>query len=537
MQTTLYRKYRPKTFSAVIGQNHITSTLINQIQGGRVSHAYLFSGARGTGKTTLARIFSRAINCEDKKNAPCDKCGPCSASKFENNLDIIEIDAASNNGVDDARDLREKIKYPPIHGKYKVYIIDEVHSLSGAAFNALLKTLEEPPESAVLILATTEPHKLPATILSRCLKFDFRLVNMQEIASLIKGIYKAEKKEFEDEAVLSIAAAAEGSVRDALSIADMAMGLSSGKLMFKDISGILGNSLTASMDLLEYINNKDFNKSIELANKLIEDGKSAGAIARELMHLSRDLMVAKTAKDVLQVNDETKERLLKKAEEFSIEGLAALVVLFSELENSIKYAVSPKIALEAAIIRAIKLYALDLNALDERILRLEKQFTTNVVLNNVLVDERQKNMEISTKSLNTSDTMLGGRLVDAPAEVFAKPPINHQSPPVNLTPQKLWGKILTFFRKNAAPSIFQVIGRHDVSALKIDKNVLTIYASRADYLAFCGEQMLEILKRALLNENLEYKIIIEKDSGDIDLEKEISGFYDTFGEKKVKVQK
>jgi len=521
MSNTLYRKYRPKAFSSVIGQSHITTTLINQIQSGRLSHAYLFSGSRGTGKTTLARIFSRAINCEDKKKFPCEKCVVCKSNK-ESSLDIIEIDAASNNGVDDARELREKIKYPPIHGKYKVYIIDEVHSLSGAAFNALLKTLEEPPPHAVLVLATTEPHRLPATILSRCLKFDFKLVGMLQIAELLKLIYKNEKKEFEDEAVLAIAAAAEGSVRDALSIADMAMGVSTGKLTLKDIGAILGNSLTASIDLMDFINIGDYKKTIELVNKLVSDGKSVGAIARELAHLARDLMVAKTAPNVLQSTNETKERLIKKAENYSVTGLAALINLFSEVEGSIKYAPSPKIALEAAVIRAIKLYSLDINALDERILRLERG-----------VNNSQPMVDSVRVGIKKEESSMAADTVSRP-NTAVTPIVSRQIP---ITSSKLWGKILTFFRKNAAPSMFQIVGRHDPSKLKLDKNILIIQASRADYLGFCTDEMLELLKRALLNEGLEYKIIIEKDIGDIDLEREIIGLYEEFGKGKVKVEK
>jgi len=551
MSNTLYRKYRPASFSAVIGQRHITTTLINQIQGGRVCHAYLFSGSRGTGKTTLARIFSRAISCADKKQFPCEKCEPCKSNKQENSLDIIEIDAASNNGVDDARELREKIKYPPIHGRYKVYIIDEVHSLSGAAFNALLKTLEEPPPHAVLILATTEPHKLPATILSRCLKFDFKLVSMQEIAELLKGIYKAEGKEFEDEAINAIAAAAEGSVRDALSIADMAMGVSKGKLTLKEISGILGNSLTASMELMDFINSANFKGAIELINKLVSDGKSVGAIARELSHLSRDLMIAKTAPNVLQATNETKERLIAKSESYSIAGLAALISLFSEVETGIKYAPSSRIALEAAVIRAIKLYSLDINALDERILRLERGIGTAHNVQCPMQKEGGINIEknIGRAAEGTERESAGAFNDNLPANINNQPPsnTNRQPPAINelarsndngsaLTPSKLWGKILGFFRKNAPPSIFQVVGRHDPGGIKLDKNTLIILASRADYLMFCSDEMTELLKRALLNEGLDFKIIVEKDSSDVDLEKEISGLYDEFGKNKVKIK-
>ena len=220
----LYRKYRPNTFDGLIGQEHIVKTLVNQIENDRLGHAYLFTGTRGTGKTSAAKIFAKAINCLNPKNgSPCGECECCRAISNPSNIDVIEIDAASNNGVNEIRDLREKVQYPPVSCKYKVYIIDEVHMLTGAAFNALLKTLEEPPKHAVFILATTEVHKIPATILSRCMRFDFRLISNEKIASLISKIYDEQDKDYEKEAVYAIAKAGEGSIRDALSIADTAI--------------------------------------------------------------------------------------------------------------------------------------------------------------------------------------------------------------------------------------------------------------------------------------------------------------------------
>ena len=218
----LYRKYRPEIFDDVIGQDHIVNTLRNQILRDKVSHAYLFTGTRGTGKTTTAKIFARAVNCPEAKKHngnPCGECAVCS-DRGSANLDIIEMDAASNNGVDYARDIREKVQYPPVNGKYKVYIIDEVHMLSVGAFNALLKTLEEPPSHAMFILCTTEVHKIPATILSRCMRFDFRLVPTPVLAEHIAKIYDKEGKKYDKEAVSAIAQAGEGSVRDSVSIAD-----------------------------------------------------------------------------------------------------------------------------------------------------------------------------------------------------------------------------------------------------------------------------------------------------------------------------
>jgi len=211
----LYRKYRPTTFEGLVGQEHIVKTLVNQISSERLGHAYLFTGTRGTGKTSAAKIFAKAINCLNPINgSPCGKCECCKALSDPSNIDVIEIDAASNNGVNEIRELREKVQYPPVSCKYKVYIVDEVHMLTGAAFNALLKTLEEPPKHAVFILATTEVHKIPATILSRCMRFDFRLIPPEKIAQLISSIYDEQGKSYEKEAVFAIAKAGEGSIRE-----------------------------------------------------------------------------------------------------------------------------------------------------------------------------------------------------------------------------------------------------------------------------------------------------------------------------------
>ena len=240
MYQTLYRKYRPQTFNEIVGQEHITKTLSNQIKKGEISHAYLFSGSRGTGKTSIARIFAKAINCLDKEYAPCYKCDICKTLNEPNNMDILEIDAASNNRVDEVREIRERVKFMPTCGKYKVYIIDEVHMLTDSAFNALLKTLEEPPAHVVFILGTTEPHKLPQTILSRCLRFDFKLISPTDLKRHLISIFNKEKINYEDEAVDLIVSSAQGSARDMLSIADSVASFGQGVITYANALSMLG---------------------------------------------------------------------------------------------------------------------------------------------------------------------------------------------------------------------------------------------------------------------------------------------------------
>lgn len=273
---SLYRRYRPLTFDTFIGQSHIIKTLKNTVLSGQVSHAYLFTGTRGTGKTSAAKIFARAINCLSPKadGSPCGKCSVCKELIAPNNMDILEIDAASNNGVDEIRDLREKIKYPPTNGKYKVYIIDEVHMLTLSAFNALLKTLEEPPAHAVFILATTEVHKIPQTILSRCMRFDFRLLSMSELVGLLKTIFADLKKDYEKEALTIIAEAGDGSVRDTLSIADMCITYCDGAVRYQDVLEVLGAcSPMLVAQLVDNMMNGDIQNALIQTNKITTLGK------------------------------------------------------------------------------------------------------------------------------------------------------------------------------------------------------------------------------------------------------------------------
>ena len=292
----LYRKYRPSTFDEVIGQDHIITTLRNQILQDKISHAYLFTGTRGTGKTSTAKIFARAVNCPNAKEHNGNPCGSCSVcqSSGSQNLDIIEMDAASNNGVDYARDIREKVQYPPVNGRYKVYIIDEVHMLSTGAFNALLKTLEEPPAHALFILCTTEVHKIPATILSRCMRFDFRLVPTATLTELVSSIYDKEGRKYDKAAVAAIAQAGEGSVRDTVSIADRCLSVSNDVLTYNDVVEVLGVSSKSSIaSLARAVLSNDTSAILAETNKLVSEGKDVARLNKDLSLYMRDLLTAK----------------------------------------------------------------------------------------------------------------------------------------------------------------------------------------------------------------------------------------------------
>lgn len=375
----LYRKYRPQTFDDVIGQDHIIKTLRNQILKDKVSHAYLFCGTRGTGKTSTAKIFARAVNCPEAKKHngnPCEECAVCQ-NVGTANVDIIEMDAASNNGVDYARDIREKVQYPPVNGKYKVYIIDEVHMLSVGAFNALLKTLEEPPEHALFILCTTEVHKIPATILSRCMRFDFRLVPTATLAKHVKNIYDKEGKKYAEEAVLAIAQAGEGSVRDCVSIADRCYSVTDGKLEYSDVLAVLGVSSKNNVaKLAQAIIENNTEAILTEINDLIADGKDVARLAKDLSVHFNNLLTAKicsNAKEMLALPQDVYQSLVNTAETVSSKKLLFAIDVLVGLDVSLRYALSPRMLFEVSALKiASSSGEVDVDGLDKRITRLEQ---------------------------------------------------------------------------------------------------------------------------------------------------------------------
>lgn len=374
----LYRRFRPSGFDGLIGQDHIVRTLTNQINTGRIGHAYLFCGARGTGKTSAAKIFARAINCLSPVNgSPCGKCEVCKALADSANLDILEMDAASNNKVENVREIREKIQYPPVSGKYKVYIIDEVHMLTTEAFNALLKTLEEPPKHAVFILATTEVHKLPSTILSRCMRFDFRLIPTSLIAENIKKIYNEIGKEFDDEAITAIARAGMGSMRDALSIADICVSYKETKLTYNDVLEILGATDSSKItELIDNILHSSTGSALETVESLTESGKSVGVLCKDIISRLREVVLCKTCKSaqkILELPDDVYASIEKVAGVADEHRLLRTIEIFSEAEGAMRYSVSPKIILECACIKSSEPEAdYNIDALMSRISALEK---------------------------------------------------------------------------------------------------------------------------------------------------------------------
>ena len=353
----LYRMFRPAALDDVVRQEHIVTILKNQIETGRIGHAYLFCGPRGTGKTSVAKIFAAAINCESPVNgSPCGKCAACRALADPSNLDISEIDAASNNGVDEMRDLREKVQYPPVAGKYKVYIVDEVHMLSTGAFNALLKTLEEPPAHAVFILATTEAQKIPATILSRCMRFDFKLIPQADLELRLKAILDKIGKPYDDEAVAAIARAGAGSVRDMLSVADTCVSYSAGRLTYEAVTAVLGSADFSQMRALcAAMLNGESGEALERTEEILAEGKSVGVLLKDVMNFLNACAVAKTCRDaekILALPADTFSLLAETAKAADGHRLLRVTEIFADTENALRYSVSPRIVFETAVMKA-----------------------------------------------------------------------------------------------------------------------------------------------------------------------------------------
>ncbi|MDO5392739.1 MAG: DNA polymerase III subunit gamma/tau [Eubacteriales bacterium] len=355
--TALYRKFRPDTFSEVKGQEHIVTTLTNQIKADRIGHAYLFCGTRGTGKTTVAKILAKAVNCEHPiDGSPCNECAVCRGISEGTSMNVIEIDAASNNGVDNIREIREEVSYRPTQGRYKVYIIDEVHMLSTGAFNALLKTLEEPPSYVIFILATTEVHKIPITILSRCQRYDFRRITIDTIAARLKELTEIEKVDVEDRAIRYIAKAADGSMRDALSLLDQCIAFYLGEtLTYDKVLENLGAVDTEVFgQLLRHIAADEVTAAIHQLEDMIVQGRELGQFVTDFVWYMRNLLLIQTSEnpeEVIDVSTENRKLMEEEAQMIDTETLMRYIRVLSELSNQIRYSSQKRVLVEVALIK------------------------------------------------------------------------------------------------------------------------------------------------------------------------------------------
>lgn len=486
MYLALYRKYRPKKFTDVIGQNHIIKTLQNQILLDKVGHAYLFCGSRGTGKTSTAKIFAREINCL------CGGKGSCNFCVDNLSLDILEIDAASNNGVDEIRDLREKVKYPPVDGKYKVYIIDEVHMLSPSAFNALLKTLEEPPKHAVFILATTEVHKLPATILSRCMRFDFKLVSVEELSALLKKVFVSEGVTFDEQSINLIARAGEGSVRDTLSIADRCVSFAGNNLSHANVVEVLGATEKQSLiDIADTILNMGVGDAMLKLDSVLSAGKSPLVLSKDLVYYFRDLLIINALKEkadsMIIANPQDYAKMKEQAVDKNYAKITKAIELLSSVEADLRYSVQPRIVLETCV---IKLFT-EQN-LEERLQKLEKMLVSGVGAVPIAV----KSMVSKPAQTTTSVAAVASGPKPMPAQPLAGQ---------NNNGEKLLGQILTHLREQKLMSLLMAC--RQITKINIEGNVAKLFIKDQSAISMItSEKYGKILTDFLDNFGLKWQI-------------------------------
>ena len=383
----LYRKYRPSSFDEVRGQDHIVTTLKNQINANRIGHAYLFCGTRGTGKTSVAKLFAKAVNCASPVDgSPCGTCAVCRAIDSQSSMNVIEIDAASNNSVNNIRDIIEEVKYSPAEGRYKVYIVDEVHMLSTGAFNALLKTLEEPPSYVIFILATTEVNKLPITILSRCQRYDFKRIPVDTITNWLMRLMEKENVTAEEKALRYVAKAADGSMRDAQSLLDQCLALYMGQeLTYDKVLDVLGSvDIEVFARFLRFINDGRVNKCIELLDEIALAGREMGQFVSDFAGYLRNLLIIKTVKypeTILEFSSENIELMKQEAAIFEEEIIIRYIRVLSELSNKLRYAVQKRLLVEVELVRLCRPETdqgkdRDILSLTNRVANIEKQLAS-----------------------------------------------------------------------------------------------------------------------------------------------------------------
>jgi len=445
----LYRKYRPLTFTDVVGQNSITASLASQVSGGRVSHAYLFTGSRGTGKTSCAKILAKAVNCLNPQDGnPCNVCSACRSIDSGSCMDVLEIDAASNNGVDNVRDLRDDAIYTPSQVKMRVYIIDEVHMLSISAFNALLKIIEEPPEHLLFILATTELHKVPATILSRCQRFSFRRISQEDIAARLQFVAYQENIDLDDGAARVLARLADGGMRDGLSLLDQCASATTGELTAERVYACLGIAGEQKCgELMGYIAAHDSRRALELFNRLYSEGKDLSAMLDEMACLTRDLLVMKTASNAgitMLSGVASDKEILDLTKQLSSGELVRMMTLLQTTLSGFTRSASRRMDAELCIMQMCQPELdLDVQALNARLTRVEDQLRTGEFV--APAAPKQKAAPVPE---DVDDEERPPLPDDADA-----PPAQEELPPANEAPMGFWMDLCTAVRKELKPPI------------------------------------------------------------------------------------
>ncbi len=546
----LYRRFRPDTFDKVIGQEAIVTTLKNQIKSGSVGHAYLFCGARGTGKTTLAKIFAKAVNCLNPKNgSPCGECEACKNLNDPSSIDILEMDAASNNKVEHVREIRENVQYPPVNVKYKVYIIDEVHMLTPEAFNALLKTLEEPPKHAIFILATTEPQKLPATILSRCMRFDFRLIETKKLYDLVCQIYDEIGKKYTSEAVMAIAKAGEGSVRDTLSVADLCVSIGDGEIKYDDVLSVLGaTDFEKTNSIVKAMFEGNVGGVLTSCNELISLGKSIGVLVKDLAGYLRDVLVVKTcktAKEILSLPDEKFETMKSLASSVNDSRILRSLEIISGVENAIRFSTQQRNVLESALLKAsmpendgnIDALLSRIKTLEEKLKTLEEKGVTVVKTPEVQVkveeakvieETNKERVEIAVKTVKETIKVEKSPIVEEKVEIKeikVEKPVEKPLTPPSVDAKRVWGTVVRKLRGLEGKTILWVACQ-EMSATLIGNTLYINAGGESEKNLLLKDGNLQTIKELTSTfGDFEIKIAGEEDVKNVSVKDKVSEFF------------
>ncbi len=524
MHKALYREYRPQKFSDVVGQEHIVRTLKNEIISGNIAHAYMFSGTRGTGKTTAAKIFARAVNCLNPKDGePCNECESCRAIINDSTVDIFEIDAASNNSVDDVREIRESVKYTPTNSKYKVYIIDEAHMLSKGASNALLKTIEEPPEYVVFIFATTEPNKMIPTVLSRCQRFDFKRITIEEMKDRMRYICSKEGVEVEEDALSVIARNSQGALRDALSILDRCILFGENYLKYDDVVEILGIvNIDEIFGLADDIINHKVSEALQKIDSFISSGKDIEILSSELIEHMRSLMIClaakENAKNIISVSDDEFEKMKNSIKNTDIDNIIRIINILSEVQNNLKYAIDKRTIFEVGIIKTIKpIYDTSKQALEERVKYLEQIIESgNITINSKNIDEKDKK-EDKRNDIDSKKVDVDKKSSDNKKKKYEE----MKSEDLNKI-ERLWDKVLDTMKKDRKmPVRAMLLEKKDI---KEHNGVL--YIIFGEKFAFAKKSLtehgnleyIENVIKSVVHKNFSVKIILESEADNINME-------------------
>lgn len=459
----LYRVWRPKNFSDVVGQSHITRTLQNAILQNKFSHAYLFSGPRGTGKTSAAKIFAKAVNCENSPSKePCNQCSACLGIQDGSISDVIEIDAASNNGVEQIRDIRDKVKYAPSSVSYKVYIIDEVHMLSIGAFNALLKTLEEPPKHVIFILATTEPHKIPLTVISRCQRFDFKRIPQSAMAGRMKEIIQREEVEVEDEALEAVALSAEGGMRDALSLLDQAISYSEDIVRLEDVLAVTGSVSQDKLALvIQTMHERNVQAALNHVDDIIQEGKDPGRFVFDLIYYLRDLLLYSSAPGLENALERAimNERFKELSESIHAKWIQHAIGELNQCQQEIKWTNSPKVFIEITILNITDQNQRQVSTIEEENPDLIQKLANKVDELEKQLLNLKKNPPASSDHGESQNPARQQRTPARPGKNSYKVPyerirniLNEASKPELKTIQSQWADFMERLKKTNAPA-------------------------------------------------------------------------------------